>query len=122
MGSSFPSIILWLPKVSEEDRKKKLAMFLKLAEARKAECEKQGEDLDMRFFYVTKDDSGPATQLKRIFKLGDVKDLKVLFTNIPEKACATFTSDADWTEEGLAKMVKSIADETIKTKDMPKPQ
>jgi len=116
--NKYPSIILFLAGDSKEDVATKKAALKKIALERTAECKKEDEECDMRFFYVEKTDQGPATQLIKILNLGDTKDLKTLVCDLGEETKALFKSADDCKEEGLRKIVKSIADETIKTVGM----
>merc|ERR1719195_642695 len=98
----------------EETQKKKIALLKKVGEARKAACIADDEDLDLRFFYVTKADGNvPGKQLAQIFNLGDGKGLKVVVANIPTEKKALYKTDDDCTEEGLTKIVNAIVDDKI---------
>merc|ERR1711879_166545 len=68
--NEFPSIVFMLDKIDKSAHKAKIELLEKLAAARKAECAKEDEDLDVRFFFVP-ETTGPANQIRNMTKIID---------------------------------------------------
>jgi len=68
--NEFPSIVFMLDKIDKSAHKAKIELLEKLAAARKAECAKEDEDLDVRFFFVP-ETTGPANQIRNMMKIID---------------------------------------------------
>lgn len=117
--SSYPSVVFFLDKgVSAEDQKTALALLEKLGDARKAECAKEDEDLDMCFFHVSAV-GGPGNQLRKMMSITDNDKVTCGFVDL-DKGKYKIIEDA-LTEATIKPLAEQLAKGTLALdKEFPK--
>jgi len=107
--NSYPSVIFMLDKLEDKAKNQdKIELLAKLAAARKAECAKEEEDLDLRFYYAT-ESTGPAAQIRNMMKITDDSTVTAVFVNFGNNGAYKLFKE-ELTDATLAPMIAKLAE------------